>query len=239
MEKHRETAIVVGGSSGVGLATVRRLAARGVRVIAVGRDAAKLEKALDGLPGYVSAATADASDRAALESLFAGIGQFDHLINTLSGGEGGGAFAELPLSALRRGFEAKLWPHLETLQAAQPHLAPGGSVTLVTAISARIANPGTSGLAAINGALESMIGALARELAPARVNAVSPGVIDTPWWDDKPAAFKQGLFETQAATLPAGRVGQPDDVAQVIDMLTVNSFVTGTVIPCDGGLHLL
>jgi len=112
-------------------------------------------------------------------------------------------------------------------------------VTLVTAISARIANPGTAGLAAINGALESMIGTLARELAPRRVNAVSPGVIDTPWWDDKPADVKHSVFAAQTAALPVGRVGRPDEVAQIIDMLTANGFVTGTVIPCDGGLHLL
>jgi len=239
MDKHRETAIVVGGSSGVGLAAVRRLAARGLGVVAIGRDAGKLQKALTGLAGEVSALAVDATDRAALDRAFAGRGSIDHLVITLSGGEGGGAFASLDFTALRRGFDAKLWPHLETLQAALPYLVPGGSVTLVTAISARIASPGTAGLAAINGALESMIGALARELAPCRVNAVSPGVIDTPWWDDKPAEFTQSLFETQAATLPAGRIGQPDDVAQIIDMLTANSFVTGTVIPCDGGLHLL
>jgi NAD(P)-dependent dehydrogenase (short-subunit alcohol dehydrogenase family) len=234
-----ETAIVIGGSSGVGLASVRRLAARGLRVIAAGRDAAKLDKALADISGDVTGRAVDAADREALDAFFAGIGRFDHLVNTLSGGEGAGAFAGLDLAALRRGFEAKLWPHLEALQAALPHLAPGGSVTLVTAISARIANPGTSGLAGINGALESMIGALARELAPSRVNAVSPGVIDTPWWNDKPAEFKKGVFESQAATLPAGRVGKPDDVARIIDMLTANGFVTGTVIPCDGGLHLL
>lgn len=234
-----ETAIILGGSSGIGLATVRRLAARGLRVIAAGRDAIKLEKALADVPGEVSAAPVDATDRAALDSFFAGIGSFDHLAITLSGGEGGGAFASLDLAALRRGFDAKLWPHLETLQAALPYLAPGGSVTLVTAISARIASSGTAGLASINGALEVMIGSLARELAPARVNAVSPGVVDTPWWDDKPADVKQSVFANQAATLPVGRVGQPDDVAQIIDMLTANGFITGTVIECDGGLHLL
>ncbi len=234
-----ETAIVVGGSSGIGLAAVRRLAARGLRVIAAGRDTAKLEKAVADIAGDVLAAAVDASDRAALDSFFAGIGGFDHLVVTLSGGEGAGPFASLDLAALRRGFDAKLWPHLETLQSALPYLADGGSVTLVTAISARIANPGTSGLAAINGALESMVGTLARELAPARVNAVSPGVVDTPWWDDKPADVKRSVFDAQAATLPAGRIGRSDDVAQIIDMLTANGFVTGTVIPCDGGLHLL
>ena len=239
MDKHREIAVVVGGSSGVGLATVRRLAARGMKVIAASRNAAKLEQSLAGLRGDIEAKAVDAGDRMALDAFFAEIGRVDHLIITLSGGEGAGPFSSLDLASLERGFAAKFWPHLNTLQAALPVLAKSGSVTLVTAISARIANPGVSGLAAINGALESMIGTLARELAPARVNAVSPGVIDTAWWDATPADIKAQLFEQQANTLPVGRVGQPDEVAQTIELLAGNGFITGTVIPCDGGLHLL
>ena len=224
MDKHQEIAVVIGGSSGIGLATVRQLEARRLKVIAASRKAA--------IP-------VDATDRAALDTFFAGIGRFDHLILTLSGGEGGGLFATLDLAGLERGFAAKFWPQLNAIQAALPYITPGGSITLVTAISARIANPGVSGLGAINGALESMIGTLAREVAPTRVNAVSPGVIDTAWWDGAPADFKAQLFEQQAEILPVGRIGQADDVAQVIDMLAGNGFITGTVIPCDGGLHLL
>jgi len=224
MDKHQEIAVVIGGSSGVGLATVERLAARGLKVIATSRK---------------SANPVDATDRAALDAFFAGIGRFDHLVLTLSGGEGGGLFASLDLASLERGFAAKFWPQVNAVQAALPYIAKGGSITLVTAISARIANPGVSGLGAINGALESMIGTLAREVAPTRVNAVSPGVIDTPWWNSMPIEAKNDLFQSQCATLPAGRVGQPDDVAQIIDMLAGNSFITGAIIPCDGGLHLL
>lgn len=224
MDEHQEIAVVIGGSSGVGLAAVRRLEARGLKVIAASRGTAR---------------PLDATDRAALDAFFAEIGRFDHLVLTLSGGEGAGLFASLDLAALERGFAAKFWPQVNAVQAALPYIARGGSITLVTAISARIANPSTAGLGAINGALESMIGTLAREIAPTRVNAVSPGVIDTPWWNGMPADTKESVFQSQRDTLPAGRVGQPDDVAQVIDMLTGNGFITGATIPCDGGLHLL
>ena len=95
-----------------------------------------------------------------------------------------------------------------------------------------------AGLGAINGALESMLGTLARELAPLRVNAVSPGVIDTAWWDKLPEAARTELFEQQARTLPVGRVGRPDDVAHAIRFLMENTFMTGSVIECDGGLRL-
>ena len=239
MELDNQTIVVMGGSSGVGLATVQRLAAAGARVIATGRDPGKLKSALASLGERVSGEAFDGGDRQALDAFFARLGHFDHLVLTLSGGEGAGEFAGLDLAALRRGFEAKFWPQLEAAQASLPALRQGGSITFLTAISARIANPGTAGLGAINGALESMIGTLARELKPSRVNAVSPGVIDTPWWDRFPAEVKANLFRQQAQTLPVGRVGQAGDVAHAIQFLIENPFMTGAVIECDGGMRLL
>lgn len=234
----QQTVVVAGGSSGVGLAVVKRAAAAGARVIAMGRDQARLDEALAGSSDNVTGVAMDATDRAALDAFFARSGPIDHLVITLSGGEGAGPFAQLDLQALRRGFEAKFWPQLNAAQAALPALRQGGSLTFVTAVSARIARPGTAGLGAINGALEAMVGSLARELAPTRVNAVSPGVIDTAWWSGKPE-LKQQVFEEQARTLPVARVGQADDVAHAVQFLLENGFVTGVVVECDGGLHLL
>ncbi|RFU49715.1 SDR family oxidoreductase [Paraburkholderia sp. DHOC27] len=240
MNWENQQVVVLGGSSGIGLSTVSWLAAAGANVTAVGRNQDKLDKALASFGGHgrVAGEALDCNDRAALERFFARAGKVDHLVLTLSGGEGGGLFSELDLRALRRGFEAKFWPQLEAAQAALPALRRDGSMTFVTAISARIANPGVAGLGAINGALESMLGTLARELAPLRVNAVSPGVIDTAWWDKLPEAARTELFEQQARTLPVGRVGRPDDVAHAIRFLMENTFMTGSVIECDGGLRL-
>lgn len=240
MEWQNQKVIVLGGSSGLGLATVARLAAAGAEVVAIGRDQDKLDRALAGLDGRgrVVGEALDCSDRAALDSFFARVGRIDHLVLTLSGGEGGGRFSDLDLAALRRGFEAKLWPQLEAAQAGLSALRRDGSLTFVTSISARFANPGTAGLGAINGSLESMVGTLARELAPLRVNAVSPGVIDTAWWDRFPPGVKAEVFRQQAETLPVGRVGQADDVAHALQFLMENTFMTGAVIECDGGLRL-
>lgn len=239
MALEQQTVVVVGGSSGVGLETVRRLAAAGARVIATGRDNDKLTAAIGGMGASVSGAAFDACDRGALDAFFGKTGPIDHLVLTLSGGEGAGEFVQLDLQSLRRGFEAKFWPQLEAAQAGARVLHKGGSITFVTAISARNALPGTAGLAAINGALEAMVGSLARELKPSRVNAVSPGLVDTPWWSRVPAALKDDLFRQQVETLPVGRVGQPQDVAHAIQFLIENGYTTGTVLECDGGLRLV
>lgn len=237
--ERQQTVVVIGGSSGVGLATVQRLARAGARVIATGRDNAKLQEAIAGLGSNVSGQAFDAGDRAALDAFFAQAGPVDHLVLTLSGGEGAGEFAQLDLQSLRRGFEAKFWPQLEAVQAGLKGLRQSGSITFVTAISARNVLPGTAGLAAINAAIEAMVGTLARELRPSRVNAVSPGLVDTPWWNRMPAAMKDELFRQQAEMLPVGRVGQPEDVAHAIQFLIENGYTTGTVLECDGGLRLV
>ncbi|MFM0119032.1 SDR family oxidoreductase [Paraburkholderia sp. RL18-101-BIB-B] len=241
MDWQNQKVVVMGGSSGIGLAAVSRLKEAGAHVVAVGRGQAKLDKALADLEGRgsVTGKALDCTDRAALDGFFGRLGGIDHLVLTLSGGEGAGLFKELDLTSLRRGFEAKFWPQLEAAQAGLAALRRDGSLTFVTAISARIANPGTAGLGAINGALESMIGTLARELAPLRVNAVSPGVVDTVWWDRFPGDVKEDLFRQQAETLPVRRVGDAQDVAHALQFLMENTFMTGAVIECDGGLRLL
>jgi NAD(P)-dependent dehydrogenase (short-subunit alcohol dehydrogenase family) len=232
-------AVVIGGSSGMGLETVRMLAEAGARVTATGRDDAKLQAAIAGLGPGVRGVAFDARERPALDRFFAETGPVDHLVLSLSGGAGAGPFAQLDLQSLRRGFEEKFWPQVEAAQAGLARLVPGGSVTFISAISARIANPGTAGLAAINAAIEAMVGTLARELAPSRVNAVSPGVVDTPWWDRMPPDMKQAVFAQQRENLPVRRVGQPRDVAHAVRFLVENGFMTGAVIECDGGMRLL
>jgi NAD(P)-dependent dehydrogenase (short-subunit alcohol dehydrogenase family) len=234
--------LVAGGSSGIGEATAARFAADGARVVITGRRETALKAAADRIlaatGAKVEAAQLDSADRAALDAFFASGTGYDHVVLALSGAEGGGPVAALDLDSLAAGFEGKFWPHLRTLQAALPHLAEDGSITVISAVSARAAMPGTAGLAAINGALEAMIGPLAAELAPLRVNAVSPGVIDTPWWSGVPEGQRRALFDQFAAALPAGRVGRPDEVADAVAFLAGNGYTTGTVLEVAGGAHL-
>jgi NAD(P)-dependent dehydrogenase (short-subunit alcohol dehydrogenase family) len=227
--------VIVGGSSGIGLALTKMLAEEGASITVIGRDADKLRTLQETLPAVQTVAL-DARDRPALDEFFRAAGQIDHLVLALSGGKGGGIFKDLPLQDLREGFDAKFWPQLNALQAALPYMMSTGSVTLVTAASAGSVLPGASGLAAINGALEIMVPILSNELRPMRVNAVSPGVIDTPWWDFLPAEAKQQVFSDISARVNVNRVGRPEEAAATIRFVIANGYINGITLRCHGGL---
>jgi NAD(P)-dependent dehydrogenase (short-subunit alcohol dehydrogenase family) len=230
------TALVIGGTSGVGLAVAQQLKARGDAVHIAGRNKERLDEAVaaTGVEGHVL----DAADADAVAALAAGIGPVDRLVLTLSGNRGGGPLGELPIDDLRQAFEEKYWPTVTAIRAALAHLAPAASITLVGAVTARAAMPGTAGLASLNAAVEGLVRPLAAELAPVRVNAVSPGYVDTPWWDAIGAEAKAGLFAQAAAALPVKRIASAADVAEAVVLLAVNPNLTGTVIESDGGALL-
>jgi NAD(P)-dependent dehydrogenase (short-subunit alcohol dehydrogenase family) len=232
------TCIIFGGSSGICESTAKKLTSNGLRVIIVGRDKNRLEKARDRIAAKVEIASVDATNRSAVDKFFRQVGSFEHLVLSLSGGKGAGPFRTLNLDDIRSGMEGKFFAQISVAQCALNNLVSGGSITFISAGSARAALPGTIGLAAINGAIETIIPTLAKELAPIRVNAVSPGVIDTPWWDKMPKEARDSIFEQTSKTLPVRRVGRPEDVSQAIAFLIENTFVTGTIIEVDGGAHL-
>jgi NAD(P)-dependent dehydrogenase (short-subunit alcohol dehydrogenase family) len=232
------TALVVGGTSGIGLATARRLHAQGVTVHIAARGKERLDEVAASDPGLIGH-RADGGDPDAMRAIAEAAGPIDWLIVTLSGSEGFGPIADLDLGMLRRAFDAKFWAHLTTVQAVLPYLRPAGSITLLGAISARGGMPGTAGIAALNGAVEALVKPLAVELAPIRVNAVSPGLVDTPWWSGLPEADRQAWFAQAASVLPARRVATADEIAEVTVLAATNANVTGTVLEADGGARLV
>lgn len=229
--------IVAGGSAGIGLETVQVLSNKGATVIALGRNEERLKRVKSLCP-TAHTAQVDASDRASLDYFFQKEGKLDHLIISLTGGKGNGMFKELNLEDLLDGFKAKVIAHLNTVQAALPYMHSEGSITLVTSISSKSGAIGTSGLAAINGSLDAMIPALAKEIKPIRINAIAPGVIDTEYWNFMNPTDKEKAFENYASKIPLQRIGRPSEVANAILFVIENKYVTGTVIPIDGGLSL-
>ena len=228
---------IIGGSSGIGLATAAHLLEKGYRVTITGRDAAKLQAAGQSLNGDIATVTMDAADFASLGDVFRAIGPVDHLVLALGGGNGAGPFATVDLADLRKGFEQKTMAHFACAQACLPHLSREGSITFVSAASAQAAMPGTAGLGAINAAIAALAPILAVELKPIRVNCVSPGVVDTPWWDFT-AGQREQTFAGFAARTPVGRVGQPREIAEAIAFLIGNGFTSGHTLICDGGIRL-
>jgi len=230
--------VIVGGSSGIGLATARTLLDAGQKVSIAGRSAERLESAAKLLDGRAQAVVMDAANVESVTRTLETIGAFDHLVLALGSTKGAGPFASVDLAEVRQGFDEKVFPHFATAQAALPFLAQDGSITFVSAVTAHAAIPGTAGIGAANAAVAALVPILAAELKPIRVNGVSPGVIDTPWWDFLPADVRTSLFADYAAKTPVGRVGTPDDVARAVAFLVTNGFMSGEVIVCDGGLRL-
>ena len=232
-----QTIVVFGGSSGSGEATARLAMHQGATVLIVGRSQAKLEAAVARGAGS-KAIVADACDSRAVDRAFAAAGQVDHVVICVSGGKGAGRFADLDLADVHEAFRAKTLAQFTIAQSAARYTRPGGSITFVTAASPRSVIRGTAGLAAVNGAIEAAVPILALEFAPTRVNAVSPGIVDTPWWEGMPAAQKEALFQAAAKALPVGRVAKPEEIAHALLFIVQNDFVTGSVYEIDGGGHL-
>ncbi|NSY40862.1 SDR family oxidoreductase [Leisingera sp. ANG59] len=211
-------AIVVGGTSGIGAAVADVLAERGAEVLRASR-----------------ATGLDVSDGAALSSWIAQQGPVDHLVFTAGSQAPGGVIASLDLDAARAAFDTKFWGSIRTAQAAAPHLREGGTITFTSGFLARRTVPGTFAKTAMNAALEASAKILAKELAPIRVNVVSPGLTDTDAYAGMEAEAREQMFDGAASVLPAGRVAQPRDVAAGHLFAIETLSVTGAVIDIDGG----
>ena len=230
--------LIIGGSSGIGLASARQLISIGHKVTIAGRNGQRLEVARETLRGDISTLVMDAADAESVQGAFGRVASLDHLVLALGSGKGGGPFASVSLAEVRQGFEEKVYPHFACAQAALPLLRKAGSITFIAAVTAHAAMPGTAGIGAANAAIAGLVPILAAELRPLRVNGVSPGVIDTPWWDFLSGPQKAPVFAEYAAKTPVGRVGQPDDVARAVAFLISDDFMSGHTIVCDGGLRL-
>ncbi len=217
---------MIGGSSGIGLATARLCTDKGWDVIVASRDPSRA--AVDAEKVVLDVTDADASRR-----LFARLGPVDHLVSSTVA-RAGGPVRELDLGLARHAFETKLWGPLAAIQAADVR----ESIVLVSGVLAHTPAPGAAATAAVNGATEALVRVLAVELAPTRVNAVCPGIVDTPTWAALDADTRAAMFDRLSGSLPVGRVGGAEDVAHAIWLLLTNGFVTGTVLGVDGGHRL-
>jgi NAD(P)-dependent dehydrogenase (short-subunit alcohol dehydrogenase family) len=222
--------VVVGGSSGIGLSTAELATREGADVIIASRNADRLNAVAEKLG--VKAITADVTSDESVASLFRSCGPVDHVAVTAAQLRTG-PFKTVAMDDVRATMESKFWGAWRVARSAEIH--PGGSLTLVSGYLSIRPRLNSAIVGAANGALESLARSLALELAPVRVNAVSPGIIDTPIRAAMPEAARRDMLAKMAASLPVGRVGEGEDIArQILAFMTIG-FATGSIVYVDGG----
>src|SRR5438552_3224243 len=228
--------LVLGGTSGIGLATAKAAAAAGAKVTVASRSSNKVNAAVAHVGKGAVGLALDTTNDAALEAFFAKQPEWDHIVVSVAAGRSAG-LQDLSLPDAYGNMNAKFWSAYKTARLAR--ITPDGSLTLVSGFLSQRPNKDALLQGCINAALESLGRGLALSLSPVRVNTVSPGLIDTPIRAAMPADKKKMMLVHAAATLPARRVGQPEDVAEAILMLMTNPFTTGSTLLVDGGGMIL
>lgn len=238
MSLNGKRVVVLGGTSGIGLATAKAFLDQSAQVIIASRSVSKLNEAKQVLGGSVEAIEIDFRSEENVAEFFSKVGKFDHLVVTA--GEGAmGHFSELPVASAKEAFDSKFWGQYITVRSALPYLSNASSITLTSGVYGVRPPQGATTLAAINSAIEGLVRGLSVDLAPIRVNVVSPGIVDTPIYAGMSDDQRQGLFNGIAQQLPVGRIAKPEDIAETYVYLAKNGFTTGTAVLIDGGAHLV
>jgi NAD(P)-dependent dehydrogenase (short-subunit alcohol dehydrogenase family) len=227
--------VILGGTSGIGLATAKAAERAGAAVVIASSRRERLDRALATLRSGAEGEVVDVADEAQVHALFERIGAFDHLVFTA-----GESLQLEPLATMQveraRGFvNVRFWGAFMAAKYGSRHIRPGGSITLTNGIAGLRPRKGWTVAASICGAMEALTRALAVELAPIRVNAVCPGTVRTELWSGMTEAARETMYRDAAQRLPVGRVGEADDLAETYLYLMREGFSTGQVLVVDGG----
>jgi NAD(P)-dependent dehydrogenase (short-subunit alcohol dehydrogenase family) len=227
------TVLVVGRGGGIARAVAVAARDAGARVVAAGRHPDALAAAYADEPG-ITTDTVDLTDEPSIIALGDRLGTLDHVVSTASA-RARGRLAELDREAIRASFDTKVIGPLMLAKHLAPRINNGGSFVLFSGVAAFKIAVGTLGVAITNGAADTLTRSLALELAPIRVNAISPGVIDTGAWDALGAQRKTEMFADMSVRNPARRIGTAGDIASAALFALTNTFLTGVTLAVDGG----
>jgi NAD(P)-dependent dehydrogenase (short-subunit alcohol dehydrogenase family) len=231
--------VVLGGSSGIGLATAQAAAREGATVVIASSRKARIDEALAALPTGTEGHVLDLANSDATQALFARLGSFDHLVFTAGETLQVGPLATTDVDAAHRFFALRYWGAYCAAKFGSSSLRKGGSIVFTSGIAGQRPQAGWSLGASICTAMEGLTRALAIELAPIRVNIVSPGVVRTPLWANMAEADREALYQQMADRLLVGHVGDAAEIAQAYLYLMRQSYSTGQVLVVDGGAVLV
>jgi NAD(P)-dependent dehydrogenase (short-subunit alcohol dehydrogenase family) len=231
--------VVLGGSSGIGLATAQAAAREGANVVIASSRRARIDEALTTLPAGAEGHVLDLADSDAAQALFARLGVFDHLVFTAGETLQLGPLATTDFDAARRFFTLRFWGAYCAAKFGSSSIRSGGSIVFTSGVAGRRPHPGWSLGASICAAMEGLTRALAVELAPIRVNIVSPGVVRTALWANMAEAERAALYQQVSDRLPVGHVGDAAEIAQAYLYLMRQTYSTGQVLAVDGGAVLV
>ena len=230
MDINGKKAIVFGGTSGIGLSATQMLSDKGAHVVALSRNPEKLQN----LPKNVTTKKMNVLDRDALEQFFQEIGEYDILVNSATGcARAVGPFLSMDLDGYRASFD-KLWGYTNVVRYGTKYLNENGNIVLVSGSPARKCRPGQIAISSVGGAVEAFARGIAPEIAPKRINIVSPGIIDTPM-SPLQGKEREDYYKNTTNNNLIPRAGTPDEVAAGIIFAIENEFITGTTIDIDGG----
>ena len=230
MDINGKKAIVFGGTSGIGLSATQMLSDKGAHVIALSRNPEKVRN----VPKNVTTKKMNVLDRDALEQFFQEAGEYDILVNSATGGTRAvGPFLSMDLDGYRASFD-KLWGYTNVVRYGTKFLKDNGNIVLVSGSPARKCRPGQIAISSVGGAVEAFARGIAPEIAPKRINIVSPGIIDTPM-SPLQGKEREDYYKNTTNNNLIPRAGTPDEVATGIIFAIENEFITGTTIDIDGG----
>ena len=227
--------VLIGGTSGFGLATAKAAAADGADLVVVSSRQSSVDRALSELPDGAKGYAVDISDEQQAEDLFKKIGEFDHLIFSAGETLQISNLTDVNIEESRKFFNIRYWGALMAAKYGSPYIRKGGSIILTNGIVGIRPWKGWSVAASIGGAVESLTKGLAIDLAPIRVNAVCAGMVKTDLWNNMPEADREAMYNEVGSKLLTGRVGEAEDIAEAYLFLMKGNYTTGQVIVVDGG----
>ena len=228
--------MVIGGSSGIGLATAKLARDAGARIVIAGRDEDRLASARKELGDETQTFALDIADEAGVRELFGSLDHVDHVAN-LAGTHVAGTIVDTDTAAMRGPIDNRFWGPIYLCKYAAPKMT-SGSITLCTGAGVGRPRPGGAIVSASAGGSEVFARAMGLELAPIRVNVIRPGIVDTPMFARMTGDRREEVLAAQAKRIPLGRVAQPEEIAEAIFFLMTNEYVTGTTLTIDGGYSI-